>query len=162
MCSGYQSTLLYYPQYKRFVVASMNLDMVTVGMIEGKSQFAVRLPREVELKETPDHVLVQYEQYTKVRSLYARRQTELQIPSESLTKFVIVWTRLLDGRWVEIALTVSTCIQLANSRNSEECPNVDYRTRFYLGESVKFTDFLLPLEKAKFLEGKEEFLFSKS
>ncbi len=58
--------------------------------------------------------------------------------------YVITIAKLDDGRSVEIAVAFTELENFLDKREKSDSIDVDYRTRFYLGESVVFRDFLIP------------------
>ena len=62
--------------------------------------------------------------------------------------YVITIANLDDGRSVEIAVAYTELENLDDQREESDSIDVDYRTRFYLGESIIFRDLLIPLAAA--------------
>lgn len=62
--------------------------------------------------------------------------------------YVITIAKLDDGRSVEIAIAFTELENFVDQREESDSVDVDYRTRFYLGESVAFRDFLIPVTAA--------------
>ena len=67
--------------------------------------------------------------------------------------YVITLAQLSDGRWVEIAVDYNELASFVDSQPDETQFDLNYRTRFALGEASKFINLLVPLEIGLLLDG---------
>jgi len=72
---------------------------------------------------------------------------------QEVIQYVITLAHLSDGRWVEIAVDYCELTAFANRQPDETQFDINYRSRFVLGEASTFINLLVPLEAAKVLGG---------
>lgn len=140
----------------------MTLAQIAEAILD-QEKVQVRLLREPENRV--EHVFVYLSLYQEIlRQLGMRETMELVVDSDDDDEldedeieledpFIITWTHLSDGRLVEIAVQYSELLAFVNRQPDETEFVLDYRTRFQLGDDVKFMSLLVPLEAARVLEG---------